>query len=131
MGLLDSIAGQFLGGGTQNNVLNAVIGLVGNQQTGGLAGLVSQFKEKGLGDIVNSWVGTGTNLPISPAQIQQVLGSDTLKTLASKAGISPDQITTHLSQLLPQVVDKLTPQGNVPQGDILSQGMGLLKGLMK
>jgi uncharacterized protein YidB (DUF937 family) len=132
MGLLDNIAGQVLcGGGAQGNLMNAVIGLLGNQQSGGLAGVVKQFAGNGLGDIVNSWVSTGKNLPITPEQIKQGLGSDTINQLASKAGISSDQISSQLSELLPSVVDKLTPNGQIPQGDIMSQGMDLLKGFMK
>ena len=132
MGLLDNIAGQVLGGGGgQTNLLNAVMGILGNQQAGGLAGVVKQFAGKGLGDIVNSWVSTGQNLPITPQQIQHGLGIDTINQLASKAGLSPDQVTSHLSELLPTVVDKLTPNGKIPQGDIMSQGMELLKGILK
>jgi len=131
MGLLDNIAGQVLGGGAKSDLLNAVMGLVGNQQTGGLGGLVQQFSGKGLGDIVNSWVGTGQNMPITPQQIQQGLGSDTIKQLASKAGLSPDAVTSQLAGLLPNVVDKLTPNGQIPTGDIMSKGMDLLKGIMK
>jgi uncharacterized protein YidB (DUF937 family) len=84
-----------------------------------------------LGNIVNSWVGTGQNLPITAQQIQQVLGSNTIKDLAAKAGISTDEVSSHLTQLLPTIVDKLTPNGQIPQGDIMSKGMDLLKGLMK
>jgi uncharacterized protein YidB (DUF937 family) len=132
MGLLDNLAGQVLGGGgAKGNLLNAVVGLLGNQQSGGLSGLVQQFAGKGLGDIVNSWVGTGKNLPITAEQIKQGLGSDAITQLAAKAGLSPDQVTSHLSELLPNVVDKLTPNGQVPKGDIMAQGMELLKGLMK
>jgi uncharacterized protein YidB (DUF937 family) len=132
MGLLDNIAGQVLGGGnSQNTLINAVMGLVGNQQSGGLGGLVQQFAKKGLGDVVNSWVGTGANLPITPEQIHQGLGKDTINQLASQAGISTGDVTSQLSQLLPQLVDKLTPNGKLPQGDIMSQGMDLLKGFLK
>lgn len=132
MGLLDSITSQVLGGGSvQSNLLNGVMGLLGNQQTGGIAGLVQQFAGKGLGDIVNSWVSTGKNLPITPEQIKQGLGSDAVSQLAAKAGLTPDQVTSHLSELLPNVVDKLTPNGQIPQGDIMSKGMELLKGILK
>ncbi len=132
MGLFDSITNALGGGGgTQSNVINAVMGVLTNQQTGGLAGLVDQFKANGLGDIINSWISTGKNLPITAQQIQQGLGSETLKTLAAKAGVSTQDITTHLSKLLPQVVDKLTPNGTISQGDILEKGMGMLKGLIK
>jgi uncharacterized protein YidB (DUF937 family) len=132
MGIVDSIAGQlFGGGGAQNNVLKAVMSVLGNQQEGGLTGLVNKLKESGLGDIVNSWISTGKNLPITPEQIQQGLGSDMVTKLAARAGVSTDDIASHLAQLLPQVVDKLTPEGKIPQGDLLSKGMDLLKGLMK
>ncbi len=132
MGLLDNIAGQVLGGGgSQSNLLNTVVGLLGNQQSGGLSGLVQQFAGKGLGDIVNSWVGTGPNKAITPEQIQQGLGSDTVKQLAQKAGVQPDQISSMLAEHLPNVIDKLTPKGQIPQGDITSQAMNLLGGLFK
>jgi uncharacterized protein YidB (DUF937 family) len=132
MGLLDDLAGQVLGGGTaKGNLLNEVMGMLNNQQSGGLSGLVQQFSGKGLGDIVKSWVGTGQNLPITPQQIQQALGSDTVKQLAAKAGLSNDQVTSHLSELLPQVIDKLTPNGQMPSGDIMSKGMDILKVLMR
>lgn len=132
MGILDSIIGQASGGGgTQTLLVNAVIGLINNQQTGGLAGLVKQFAGSGLGDIVNSWVSTGKNLPVTPQQIQQGLGSDAISQLAAKVGLSPQDLTLHLSNVLPQVVDKLTPDGKIPQGDLMSKGMSILEGLMK
>jgi uncharacterized protein YidB (DUF937 family) len=138
MGLFDNLAGGALGsllggqgGGTQATIVNAVMGLLGNQQAGGLGGLVQQFASKGLGDIVNSWVSTGQNLPVTAQQIQQGLGSDTVKQLASQTGLSADQLSSHLAQILPQLVDKLTPNGQIPTGDIMSKGAELLKGLMK
>ncbi len=132
MGILDSIANQVLGkGGAQNSLLNAVVSLLGNQNAGGLAGLVEQFSGKGLGDIVNSWVSTGKNLPVSPEQIQQALGDNTIGKLASQAGLSSDQVTSQLSKLLPDIVDKLTPNGKIVQEDVMSKGMDLLKGLRK
>src|SRR5512140_273226 len=131
MGIVDSIAGKLFNRGNQNNALNAIMSVIGNQQEGGLAGLVNKFKANGLGDVVNSWISTGKNLPITPDQIHQALGSDMVKKLATRAGTSTDEIATHLSQLLPQVVDKLTPDGSLPQGDLLSKGKELLKDLMK
>lgn len=131
MGILDSIVGQVLGGGnSQNLLINAIMSLIGGQ-SGGLDGLVKQFTSKGLGDIINSWVGTGKNLPITPQQVQQVLGNKAVGDIAKKAGITADDAASQLSKLLPQVVDKLTPSGKVPSGDIMAQGMDLLKGLMK
>jgi uncharacterized protein YidB (DUF937 family) len=132
MGIFNSITSKvFGGGGTQSNVVNELMGLLNNQQIGGISGLVEKFSGKGLGDIVNSWVGTGQNLPITPQQIQNALGSDTIKQLASKMGINADQASKQISNILPKVVDKLTPDGQIPQGDLMSKGMDLLKGLMK
>ncbi len=132
MGLFDSIKQQLLGGGGDANALvNAVVSVLGNQKSGGLTGLVEQFTGKGLGDIVNSWVSTGKNLPITPEQLKDGLGENIIGTIASQSGISTDQAVSQLSTLLPQIVDKLTPEGKVSQGDIMSKGMDLLKGLLK
>lgn len=135
MGLLDDIAGgalgSLLGGGKQANLINALGGLLGNQQAGGLNGLVQQFASKGLGDIVNSWVGTGPNKTITSDQIERGLGPDTVNQLASKVGLPTDQIKSQLATLLPGVIDKLTPNGQIPQGDLSSQAVNLLKGLLK
>jgi uncharacterized protein YidB (DUF937 family) len=83
-----------------------------------------------LGDVAQSWVSTGKNLPISPAQIQSVLGSDVVKGLASKLGMDGNALAGQLSNLLPQAVDKLTPEGKIPEGDIMKTGMTLLGGLL-
>jgi uncharacterized protein YidB (DUF937 family) len=132
MGILDSLKGQIFGGGNKENALiNAVVSILGNQQSGGLAGLVEQLSGKGLGDIVNSWVSTGKNLPVTPEQLQEGLGDTMVRKIASQAGISTDQVTSQLSKLLPQIVDKLTPNGKISQTDIMTKGTDLLKGLLK
>ncbi len=132
MGILESIAGQVMGGGgSQSQLITAVMGLIGNPKSGGIEGLVKQFAGQGLGDIVNSWISTGTNLPITPQQVEKGFGTKTITDLATTAGMAPGDVTSQLSKLLPDVVDKLTAGGKIPQGDIMSQGMGLLKGLMK
>lgn len=134
MGLLDSltqIAGQAMSSGQgQNSLLQVVLGMVQNQQ-GGLGGLVQAFQNKGLGDVAASWVGKGENMPISGDQLQSVLGSDMVSGLAAKFGLSTEQLSGQLSQMLPQVVDKLTPNGEV-EGDgglDMSKAMGMLQGL--
>lgn len=131
MGLLDSIVGQVagaLGGGTgqqqPNGLLEAVTGLLNNPQTGGLQGLIQAFEQQGLGHVIGSWVGTGQNLPISADQLQAVLGNEQLQAMAQKLGLSTQDIAGHLSQLLPQVVDHVTPNGEVPQGDVLQSALG-------
>ena len=123
MGLMDQL-GQAVGGAMsgqagQNPLLQALTSLFGqNSSVGGLAGIVQAFQKNGLGDIVNSWVGTGKNLPVTPDQIKQGLGSDFLSQLASKAGVSPDAASTQLSSLLPDVIDKVTPNGKIETGGI-------------
>jgi uncharacterized protein YidB (DUF937 family) len=135
MSFLEDMAGKELGGmlsGSSNPLAAGVMQMI-NNQPGGLSGLIQQFHDKGMGGLVSSWVGTGQNLPISADQIQHVLGSEQVKELAAKAGISPDVVSSHLSELLPVLVDKLTPNGQVPQasGSLLESGLSMLKGLAK
>jgi len=127
MDILNTIQSALGGGDKKDDLMSSVMGLLGGQ--GGLNGLISQFTSKGLGDVVGSWVSTGKNLPISPEQIKGVLGDDTVKNIASKLGIDSSALTSQLSNLLPDVVDKLTPDGKVPEGDIMSKGMDMLGGL--
>ncbi len=123
MSLMDQLGqavGGMLGGSSnQNPLLQALTGLLGqNSSVGGLAGLVQTLQKNGLGEIVNSWVGTGKNLPVTPQQIQQGLGGDLLTQLATKAGISPEAAGTQLAGLLPDLVDKLTPTGKIEAGGL-------------
>jgi uncharacterized protein YidB (DUF937 family) len=131
MGLFDQVVGALSShqAGGSNALLESVLQLVNNPQTGGLGGLVQSFQQGGLAEVVNSWVSTGQNLPISAEQIQAVLGGSTLQGLAEKLGMSHEQIAGGLATILPQVVDHLTPNGEVPQNSyLLAQGLELLKG---
>jgi uncharacterized protein YidB (DUF937 family) len=134
MGLLDNIEGQALNrmtGGSSNPLVSAVLQMIQNQP-GGLQGLIQCFHQNGLGGLISSWVGTGQNQSMSPDQVQQVLGSNTLQQVAEKAGISPDQAKSSLAELLPNVVDKLTPNGQVPEhSSLLQMGESLLGSLGK
>lgn len=135
MGLLDNIAGKALGSlmrGTQKGApLEGLVGALLSQQGGGLNALVQQFASCGLGDIVNSWVGTGQNMPISGEQVQQGLGSGVVNQLAAKVGMPADQLSSLLAQHLPNVIDKLTPDGRIPQGDVSQIAAKVLGGLFK
>lgn len=123
MGLLDSM----LGGG-KNDLLSTVIGLIGGQE-GGLSGLVSQFTSNGLGDLISSWVGSGENKTISAEQLKNAIGTEKLSEMASKLGTDSESVLSQLTDVLPKAVDKLTPEGAVPEGDILDQAKDLLSGL--
>jgi uncharacterized protein YidB (DUF937 family) len=86
-----------------------------------LGGLLDKFQKGGLGNVANSWVGSGQNQPVAPGQLGSALGPDVIKTLAQRSGLSEDEITKQLSQVLPGVVDKLTPNGRLPTLAELSQ----------
>jgi uncharacterized protein YidB (DUF937 family) len=129
MGILDGLLGRLGGGGgTEQAVLSAVMGLLADKNAGGLGGLVDQFTKNGLGDVVSSWVGTGANLPVSADQIAQAFGKEKLGELASQTGMSHGDLASALATALPGVVDKLTPQGSIPADDLLQQGLNFLKG---
>jgi uncharacterized protein YidB (DUF937 family) len=125
--ILNTIQSALGGGNKKDDLMSTVVGLLGGQ--GGLQNLIGQFTSKGLGDVVGSWVSTGKNLPVSGDQLQNVLGKDTIGKLASKLGMDSGALTSQLTNLLPDVVDKLTPNGKVPEGDIMSQATDLLGGL--
>jgi uncharacterized protein YidB (DUF937 family) len=90
---------------------------------GGLGGLLDKLQKGGLNDVVNSWVGSGQNQPVSHNQLGPALGPDIIKALAQRSGLSEEEITKQLSQVLPGVVDKLTPAGRLPTLAELSETM--------
>lgn len=133
MGLLDMVSGALNGASGKsgsNDMLNVVMQMLSSKgQNDGMAGLIQAFQNKGLGEQVASWIGTGQNLPISPEQIKSVLGGDQLGQIASQLGMDEQQAASGLAGLLPQVIDKVTPNGQMPQGDdLMKQGLDLLKG---
>ena len=83
---------------------------------GGLGGLLQQFQQAGLGREMNSWISTGQNLPVSMDQLAQVFGQDRMQQMAAQAGMPVEQFGGQLSELLPEMVDRLTPDGQAPQG---------------
>jgi len=91
---------------------------------GGLGGLLKQFQQKGLGDAVDSWIKTGPNTAVAPGQISGALGPDVIDTLSQRTGLSKDQVLQILSQVLPNTVDQLTPQGRLPTQQEIARLMG-------
>ena len=120
----DNQGGQAASGG-QSALLQSLAGLLAG---GGLDGLVKSFQQKGLGDIIGSWVSTGPNLPVSPDQVSNALGPDRLGQIARQTGIDPGAISGQLAKMLPGVVDQLTPSGQLPSTNDLEAGLG---GLLK
>ena len=109
MGMFDGILGGIVGAGMVS-VVNSIL-----EQHGGLQGVVGEFEKNGLGPTVRSWVGTGPNQPISPEDVHKALGPDLLRQLAEKSGLSEQDLAQKLSHVLPQAVDKLTPNGTIPK----------------
>ena len=155
MGLLDSVLGAVMGGqqpqsssaaaggglgsiigmvAANPQILSAITGMLSNEGgQGGLGGLMAKFQQAGMGDVVNSWVGKGENQPISGDQLTNVLGSDAISGMATKMGMNSGDLAGQLSQMLPGLVDHLTPHGQAPAGGLGNAGdlMGMLGGLLK
>ncbi len=101
------------------NLVKGVLGMLQNDSIGGIAGLVDKFKQSGLADVAASWIGTGANKAVSPNQLVDALGKEQVEELAVQAGIPAEKGATVLSQVLPSIVDKLTPDGDVPEASHL------------
>ena len=141
MGLLDSVLAQVSGGGAaahqsqlgrindpgalagvlgelfgQGNGTGSAGGMGGMTGVGGLGGLVSRFEQAGLGNVISSWIGKGDNAPVSGDQLHRALGDDTVSSMASKLGVNISTLLPMLAALLPSLVDRLTPHGQIPPG---------------
>ena len=129
MGILDQVTdklGGGKGGGIQAVLLQQLVGYL--SKPGALGNLAQSFQRNGLGNVLQSWIGTGQNLPISASQVQQVLGNDVVSDMAGKAGLEVPEKGDALSGMLPQVVDKLSPDGKEPSSNQLG---GLLSSVGK
>lgn len=136
MGLLDDLGKQVLGNvlggqaaGAAAGEINWVqLGIAVLDKFGGIDGLIKQFTDKGLGDLIASWVGTGRNLPVSADQILAVLGRKNVQEVAAEAGTDATTAASGLADVLPGLIDKLTPDGKSVGGDMLTQGVQALLG---
>jgi uncharacterized protein YidB (DUF937 family) len=141
MGLLDGILGSMMGGmmGSGTSAQTAQGAQGGNpmlqmalqmlQQNGGIEGLLAKFQQAGMGQQAQSWIGTGQNMPITPDALSQIFGRGQLSQIAQQMGMSPDEAAGGLSQALPQVVDQMTPGGQIPeeQNDLVAQALAILQ----
>jgi len=137
MGVLKEILGQLggeAGGDAQTKVLAAIakklLSSESGEGVGGLGGLLKLFESKGLGEQVASWVGLNENKPLSGGQVAEVLGSGKVGEIAKQVGVDPEQASKLLAQLLPKMIDKLTPEGKIPEGDSLQQGLAALQKML-
>ena len=129
MGLLDGILGSLAGNsGSQqgeNPLLQMAMQMLAHRSdgtsSGGLGGLVDAFQNAGLGDQVKSWIGTGANMPISADQLNNVLGSDKIRDIANQLGMSHGEVSGGLADMLPQLIDKLSPNGQLPDSHNMLQ----------
>lgn len=134
MGLLDQLVGQVAAaaggqgqdGAPQGTLIAGVMTMIDN--AGGVPALLEQLKASGLGEHVASWIGTGANLPVSASQLAEALGAGHLAQVAQQAGVEPEHAASGLAQLLPQLIDQLSPGGQLPEGGLLSQGLSMLAG---
>ncbi len=126
MGLLDTVIGK-QATGDQGGLASSVMHLLTEGGGGGLNGLVQSFESQGLGQIVSSWVGKGENKPISPDEVEQGLGSERLQHIAGHSGIPVEDVKAALANILPGLIDKLTPDGKVPEGGLLEKALSILK----
>lgn len=121
MGLMDQMKGMF--GGEGNLDLGALQELL---PEGGLQGLLDKLDAAGLGDKVQSWLGDGPNQPISGEELKSAVDAGKLEAAAGKLGVSTDEAANRFAGLLPDMVDKLAPGGNLPDpGSIMDKVKGL------
>ena len=129
MGLFDSVAGAVMGmfGGEQGNMAQVAMDMF--NQNGGLSGVLEKFKESGLGEQAASWVSKGENLPVSPEQISSVLGDGAIASMAAKFGITPETLSSQIAEHLPNLVDKMTPNGevNADSSNLMASVLGMFK----
>ena len=139
MGLLDGLLGQVMGGmmgggqqspagaQTQNPLLQIALQML--QQNGGLSGVLAKMQQAGYGQQAQSWIGTGQNIPIDPGALSQIFGRGQLGQIAQQLGVSQEEASGGLAEMLPQVMDQMTPQGQIPdnQSDLVSQALAILQ----
>lgn len=107
------------------DLMSIITGLLGGQGGAGLGELVKKFTESGLGDVVSSWIGKGDNAPVTPEQVKDVFGEESIQEMADKTGMNKEEVTEQLSDILPKAIDKVTPDGKLP--DANQEGIDLGK----
>jgi uncharacterized protein YidB (DUF937 family) len=122
MDIIGGLLGQQQGGASSGmgQVLTQLLAGRNYTQGGGLGGLIDQFRQAGLGHVADSWVSRGQNQPVSPGQLRQVFGDRQIDDMAEQAGMPQDDFLNQLSQHLPSAVDRVTPNGEIPEEGTIS-----------
>jgi uncharacterized protein YidB (DUF937 family) len=131
MGFMDKLKGFLKSDDTENaaKLMMIVTKMIADPKSGGVKGLVKLFQDNGSGEQIASWVSTDANLPISSDQIKKVFGGGQLvQDIASALGLSEDEAAGKLAAMLPDVIDKLTMYGQIPEGELLEQRLSIVKG---
>lgn len=136
MGLLDSIIGGAISSGALGslfgengqhaNLVRELMNVVNSPGIGGIGGLISHLQKGGIGDAVNSWISTGQNQPVTGQEMHAALPPELVTQLASRVGLDPQQVSGALAQVLPGIINKLTPDGSVPHASGLQDALGSL-----
>ena len=128
MSVLDNVldkAKSAAGAAPASVLANELLEYLKSPELGGIQGLVQKFEKVGLGPTINSWIGAGKQLPITPAEITKVFGGDTISQMANKTGLPINEVSQKLAEILPATVSRLTPGGKFPSlGSISELGSG-------
>ena len=133
MGFIESVATKMLAKRVsspegQQGFLSSICEMINSPQIGGLQGLVEKFKSAGLSNVADAWVAKGPNPAVSKEQLRNVFSADQLRAFGEKLGIDSDDAASNLSEMLPNVVDSLTPDGKLPEGELdCNAAIALLK----
>jgi uncharacterized protein YidB (DUF937 family) len=109
-----ALAGGAVGGPLGYKLVDNVVDFLQDDRHGGITGLVQSFQSSGLGNVVSSWIGVGPNLPVSSGQVETALGKNRLQQMAENVGISVPEVASGLARILPQLIDRITPDGKLP-----------------
>ena len=131
MSILDNITGRIADqlkgqAGGQGNLLNAAMQLMRSPEVGGPGGMVQALAKQGQGDVVNSWLANGKNLPISPDALLNVFGQEKIQQMAGSLGMSIPSLLSGLAAMMPEMIDKLSPGGRLPAGEETSNALDQL-----
>jgi len=129
MGFLDDVAAKLGGKEGQEGGLASLQKMVSS--SGGLQGLTSKLTSSGMGQQVQSWIGTGENKPVSGAQVQQAMDPNELQQMAQQAGMTDQEASEQVAHALPEMVSEATPQGQLPDSDPFAKGMDAVKRMFK